>query len=160
MVKGRKKTAPEILRMQGSFNVHPGRENKNAVKANGQEPQMPDYFTPDEQQKWGELLQDMTNNGILSSDLREIMIAYCSAYGGWMKARRMVEKLGVVLVTKTEDGTEIKRNPFSVELHKYREEMNRLLPELGLTPSARARMVATLPPEEDEFAEWLKRAPG
>jgi len=34
------------------------------------------------------------------------------------------------------------------------------LPELGLTPSARARMVAKLPPEEDEFAEWLKRAPG
>jgi P27 family predicted phage terminase small subunit len=146
--------------MQGSYDKNPGRENKAAVKANGQEPIMPDYFTLDEQQKWGELLQDMTNNGILSSDLREIMIAYCSAFGGWMKARRMVEKLGVVLVTKTDEGTEIKRNPFSVELHKYREEMNRLLPELGLTPSARARMVATLPPEEDEFAEWLKRAPG
>jgi P27 family predicted phage terminase small subunit len=99
----------------------------------------------------------MKRNGICSSDLREIMIAYCTAYGGWMLARKAVLKTGIVLVQKTDDGIDAKRNPFSVELHKYREEMNRLLPELGLTPSARARMVATLPPEEDEFDIWLKR---
>jgi len=158
MARGRKKTAPEILKMQGSYIKHPERENKLAPVANGEDPVMPVYFTDDEQQKWNELLEDMRKNGILSSDLREIMIAYCTAYGGWMKARRMVEKLGVVLVTKGEDGAEIKRNPFSVELHKYREEMNKLLPELGLTPSARSKMVANLPPEEDEFTQWLKGA--
>lgn len=160
MARGRKKISQEILKMQGSFVKHPERENKSAPVANGKDPSMPDYFNDDEKQKWGELLDDMRVNGIVSSDLREIMIAYCTAYGGWIKSRRMVERLGVVLVTKTDDGTDIKRNPFSVELHKYREEMNRLLPELGLTPSARAKMVANLPPEEDEFTQWLKGATG
>lgn len=158
MARGRKPTAPEILKMQGSFVKHPERENKLAPVANGQEPEMPSYFNEDEKQKWAELLIDMRKNGILSSDLREIMTAYCSAYGGWMNARRMVEKTGIVLVRKGEDGALIKRNPFSVELHKYREEMNRLLPELGLTPSARSRMVAQIPDDEDPLTEWLRRA--
>jgi P27 family predicted phage terminase small subunit len=156
MTKGRKKTAPEILKMQGSYAKNPQRENKSAPKADGQEPEMPHYLNDDEKLKWGQLLQDMKQNGICSSDLREIMIAYCTAYGGWMQARKAVQKTGIVLVQKTDDGIDAKRNPFSVELHKYREEMNKLLPELGLTPSARARMVANVPQEEDAFASWLK----
>lgn len=160
MARGRRKTSQEVLRIQGSFLKHPERENKLAPVANGKEPDMPSYFNEDEKQKWAELLEDMRGNGIVSSDLREIMIAYCSAYGGWMKSRRMVERLGVVLVTKTDSGTDVKRNPFSVELHKYRDEMNRLLPELGLTPSARSKMVANLPPKEDEFMQWLQRGTG
>jgi P27 family predicted phage terminase small subunit len=158
MTKGRKKTAPEILKLSGSYIKNPQRENKAAPKADGEEPEMPDYFSEDEKFKWGQLLEDMKRNGICSSDLREIMIAYCTAYGGWMLARKAVLKTGIVLVQKTDDGIDAKRNPFSVELHKYREEMNRLLPELGLTPSARAKMVANVPPEEDEFAQWLARS--
>lgn len=158
MARGRKRTAPEILKMQGSFVKHPERENKLAPVANGQEPEMPSYFNEDEKQKWNELLYDMRQNHIVSSDLREIMIAYCTAYGGWMNARRVVEKSGIVLVKKTDDGAQFKRNPFAVELHKFREEMNRLLPELGLTPSARSKMVANIPKEEDAFTQWLKEA--
>jgi P27 family predicted phage terminase small subunit len=64
-----------------------------------------------------------------------------------------------VLVQKTKDGTDIKRNPFSVELHKYRDEMNKLLPELGLTPASRSKVSANDPDDgkDDPFASIMAR---
>lgn len=59
-----------------------------------------------------------------------------------MKARESIKKTGLVLIQKTENGTEVKRNPFCVELHKYRDQMNKLLPELGLTPASRGKVSA------------------
>lgn len=147
--KGRPRIAPEVMEARGSYKAHPERRNEAAPKANGNEPQMPDYFTEDEQWKWIELVEDLQQMGILSTDTRELMIAYCTAYGGWMKARKAVETTGVVLVQKNDNGkTVIKRNPFSAELHKYRDEMNRLLPEFGLTPSSRGKLISLKAVEE------------
>lgn len=162
MARGRKKVAAEILESKGAYRKNPQRENKLAPKADGKEPVMPDYFNDDEKEKWREIVADLRANGILSQDCREVMIAYCTAYGGWINARRAVLKTGIVLVRKNDEGqTEVKRNPFSVELHKYRDEMNRLLPEFGLTPSSRSRLI---PPKDDKqesaFSALLDRMSG
>ena len=136
MGKGRKSIAAEIKEKLGSFDAHPGRRNTKAPKADGNRPKMPADFDTHEKQKWDEMCATLEANGILSSDLTEILTAYCTAFGGWMRARQAVQKLGLVLI----DGTDIKRNPFSVELHKYRDDMNRLLPEFGLTPASRQKV--------------------
>ena len=155
MGRGRKKLAPEIMEASGAYEKNPNRRNKDAPKANGFEPTMPDYFNDEERQKWVELVADLRSMGILSSETRELLIAYCTAYGGWMKARRAVESAGLALVDK-ENGT-IKRNPFCSELHKYRDAMNRLLPEFGLTPSARGNLVSLNDDMEDPFAILAER---
>lgn len=157
MIKGRPRIAPEIHKINGSYEINPNRENKKAPSADGREPVMPDYFGEDECQKWLELCGDLKRMGVLSTDTREIMIAYCCAYGGWMECRRQLKKFGMVLPIKDENGKaiDIKRNPYSVELHKYRDEMNRLLPEFGLTPSSRSRLVSFSNTEEDPFEQWL-----
>jgi len=117
---------------------------------------MPDWFNEDETLKWMELVQDLRELGILSDDNREILVAYCTAHGGWIKARRMIEKTGLALIVKQKDGTiDMKRNPYCVELHKFRDEMNRLLPEFGLTPSSRQKLVSLKPVEDDPFLELL-----
>lgn len=161
MAKGRPRIAQEILERSGAYSINPSRKNHDAPIANGKHPKKPDYFDDDESQMWSQLCIDLDEMGIISSDIREIMIAYCCAFGGWIKAKRMVAKLGQVLVTKKGDGTVVtRRNPFSVELHKYREEMNRLLPEFGLTPSSRSRLKSVKTEKEDEFAAWLSRGTG
>ncbi len=160
MPKGRKRIAPEIHEANGSFRVHPERRNKSAPKSDGQRPTMPADFDNHETKKWEELCAILEGNRLMSTDLIEILVAYCTAYGGWMRAREAVRKTGIVLVQKTKDGgTDIKRNPFSVELHKYREEMNKLLPELGLTPASRSKVSANDPDDDkdDPFASIMER---
>lgn len=159
MGKGRKSIAAEIKEKLGSFNVHPGRRKKDAPKADGNLPKMPDDFDEHEARKWGEMCDTLRANGILSSDLTEILTAYCTAYGGWMRAREAVKKLGIVMVSKEDGEITLKRNPFSVELHKYRDDMNRLLPEFGLTPASRQKVTATDMAEvdEDPFAKIMAR---
>ena len=138
---GRKPLAQEVKRKSGTYRLNPNRENKSAPTSDGKEPDMPDWFNEDETLKWLELAEDLSTSGVLSKDCRELMIAYCTAFGGWMKARRAVEATGIALVQKEEDGsTKIKSNPFCIQLHKYRDTMNRLLPEFGLTPSSRGKL--------------------
>jgi P27 family predicted phage terminase small subunit len=160
MPKGRKRIAPEIHEANGSFRVHPERRNKDAPKSDGKRPVMPVDFDNHEAKKWEELCSILEGNRVMSSDLIEILVAYCTAYGGWMRAREAVRKTGIVLVQKMADGTtDVKRNPFSVELHKYRDEMNKLLPELGLTPASRSKVSAIDADDnkDDPFASIMER---
>lgn len=141
MTKGRKPLAHEIKAARGSYNLHPGRENKSAPVADGESPVMPDWFNDLERQKWNELIGDLTTNGILSSDTREILIAYCTAYAHWMECRAKVLELGLAIESFDKSGGQvIGRNQFAIEMRKYREQMNRILPELGLTPASRQKL--------------------
>lgn len=157
MVRGRKPLAPEVHEMSGAYLKNPNRKNHNAPKLDPNEPAMPEYFDEDETLMWMQLCEDLKNSGLLSASFREIMVAYCAAYGGWIKAKRSVAKSGMVLVTKDKDGTvQARRNPFSVELHKYRDEMTKLIPEFGLTPASRSKLVSMKEEEESPFSEYLR----
>jgi len=159
MTKGRKRLAPEIHEANGTYRIHPERRNKQAPTVDNERPVMPDDFDEHEQKKWEQLCKILEKNRVMSTDLIEIITAYCTAYGGWMRARDAVRKTGIVLVQKTSEGTEIKRNPFSVELHKYRDQMNKLLPELGLTPASRGKVSSTEldDKEDDPFKKIMDR---
>ena len=160
MARGRKPLAAEVKQSTGAYRVHPERKNKSAPVADGERPDMPAYFGDHERTKWGELCKDLDKNGVLSSDTREILIAYCTAYAGWMKARDLIKTTGIVLIAKNKKGeTTVMRNPISVELHKYREEMNRLLPELGLTPASRQKLTSLKleDDKDDPFASIMER---
>jgi P27 family predicted phage terminase small subunit len=160
MARGRKAIAAEVKQSTGAFRVHPERRNKSAPVADGETPEMPDYFGEHERQKWAELCNDLKQNGVLSSDTREILIAYCTAFAGWMKSRELIKATGIVLMQKTKTGEKtIMRNPISVELHKYRDEMNKLLPELGLTPASRQKLTSLKldDAKEDPFAKIMAR---
>jgi len=159
MARGRKALAPEVHEAKGTFNVHPERRNKRAPKSDKTRPEMPDDFDDHEAKKWNQLCDILEKNAVMSTDLIEILTAYCTAYGGWMKAREAIKKTGIVLIQKSESGTDVKRNPFCVELHKYRDQMNKLLPELGLTPASRGKVSALDldDKKDDPFAAIMAR---
>lgn len=117
---------------------------------------MPDYFNDDETLKWLQLIADFRANGILSLDNREILIRYCTAYSGWIAARRAYEDSGLVIY---DDKGNAKRNPAVSEMHKFAEQMVKLLPEMGLTPASRQRLVSFAQPEADPYAQWLEGVP-
>lgn len=150
---GRKALAPEVHRAKGSYKKDPQRENKAAPKADGKKPVAPDYFNDEEKGKWDELCEDLSTMGVISSECRELLISYCTAFGAWMEIRRKIAKEGSLLYGK--------RHPLSTDLHKYREQLNKLLPEFGLTPASRGKLVSMkLDENEDPFASILSRLTG
>ena len=146
---GRKPIAAEVKKATGAYKKNPQRENKAAPVADGAPPKMPTWFGKFEKAKWKELVADLTKNGVISTDTREILVAYCTAYAHWMDAREKVQATGLAVESYDQDGNlQISRNAYVTEMGKFRDQMNRLLPELGLTPSSRQKL-ASLKKEDD-----------
>jgi len=116
---------------------------------------MPEYFDHYAKEKWNELLGDFQTLGILSSDCREIFAAYCIAYSQWRRCLDLVRQTGPALVERDGQRVMIRKNHLSVELHKYAQQMDRLRPEMGLTPSARGRLRSISPTRQDDHFEAL-----
>ena len=143
MARGRRPIAAEIKEATGAFRKDPQRRNKAAPKANGQCPQMPDWFGEVEAQKWIELSADLKTNGVLSSDTREVLVAYCTTYAKWIEAREKVADTGLAIEGFHKEGNRtITRNAYVSEMNKFREQLNKLLPELGLTPASRQKLTS------------------
>ena len=158
MARGRKPLAPEVHKAKGSYKKDPQRENKHAPKADGKEPTMPDWFSDLEVEMWKELVAYLRQMGVLSSENKELMIAYCTAYAGWQVARKEFVACGGLI---TDAKGEPKRHPAGTDMHKFRETMNKLLPEFGLTPSSRGKLVSMNPTEDESpFAGLLERLSG
>jgi P27 family predicted phage terminase small subunit len=160
MGKGRKPIAAEIKRATGAYSKNPQRENKSAPTADGKDPDMPDWFEGLEREKWAELVSDLRRNGVISSDTREILIAYCTAYRYWREARIKVATTGLAIEGFDKQGNvQITRNTYVTEMSKFRDQMNRLLPELGLTPASRQKLTAITVDDEKEnpFASIMAR---
>jgi P27 family predicted phage terminase small subunit len=160
MVRGRKPLAAEVKKATGAYAKNPQRENKAAPVADGQPPEMPKWFGRLEKSKWKELVGDLTKNGVISTDTREILIAYCTAYAHWMEARAKVAETGLAIIGVDKEGnTQITRNTYVTEMSKFRDQMNKLLPELGLTPASRQKL-SSLKLEDDKddpFASIMER---
>jgi P27 family predicted phage terminase small subunit len=160
MVRGRKPLAAEVKHATGAFRKNPKRQNKQAPKADGQSPDMPDWFGDIEGQKWSELITDLGNYGVLSSDTREVLVAYCTTYAKWMEAREKVADTGLAIEGFDKDGNRtITRNAYVSEMNKFREQLNKLLPELGLTPASRQKLTSLKldDKKEDPFAKIMAR---
>jgi P27 family predicted phage terminase small subunit len=160
MGKGRKPIAAEIKQATGAFRKDPQRQNKSAPVADGLDPEMPDWFEDLEREKWQELTADLGRNGVISSDTREILIAYCTAYKHWREARDKVKETGLAIEGVDKQGNmQITRNTYVTEMSKFRDQMNRLLPELGLTPASRQKLTSLKldDDKDDPFASIMAR---
>lgn len=160
MTRGRKAIAQEVKEATGAFRKDPQRKNKAAPKADGESPRIPKELCRVAKAKWKELAADLKRNGVLSTDTREILIAYCTAYAHWIELRKKVAETGLAIEGVDKAGNVvITRNAYVAEMHKFREQMNRLLPEFGLTPASRQKLTSMNldDKEEDPFAKIMAR---
>jgi P27 family predicted phage terminase small subunit len=161
MARGRRPLAAEIKEITGAYRKNPQRKNAAAPVSDGLTPDMPHWFGPLEVEKWNELCGDLGRLKVLASDTREILVAYCTAYRRWREARDKVDETGLAITEIGKDGNAtLKRNPYVTEEQKYREHMNRLLPELGLTPASRQKLTSLKLDDDkadDPFAGLMER---
>jgi P27 family predicted phage terminase small subunit len=157
---GRKALAQEVKEATGAFRKNPQRKNVTAPSADGASPTPPKHLCRVAKAKWKELVGDLKRNGVLSTDTREMLVSYCTIFAKWMEAREKVEQTGLAIESVDKMGQlVISRNPYVSEMHKFREQLNKLLPEFGLTPASRQKLKSMNldDKKEDPFAKIMER---
>ena len=142
-MKGRKPKPIEVKMAEGAHLKNPQRFRDKKPKASEHEPVMPSDLTPQAAKEWERIEQLMRAAGMWSATYQTTIELYCETYASYLHAREQVRKSGIAIIQEDKDGNvQVKRNPFSVELHKYKQETLQLLTELGMTPSSRGRVSA------------------
>jgi len=146
MTRGRKPRALEVQEASGSLRKNPHRRPKNAIQADQRIPEAPEYVRADKTAStvWDETVDVLKDCGILSKTDTHLLTSYVTTYSEWVKCYQHVSQHG----HKDENG---KTSPESVTFHKLADRHTKLLSELGLSPSSRARLsVATSQEAKEE----------
>lgn len=140
--------------MDGSAKKDPQRVNRNEPQPSKGAPVKPKHLQGFASEAWDVLVNQLDDMGILTQADGSILELYSITYQLYREALERIQQLGQVLVTKKGGDVEIRRNPFSVELHKHRDSMNKMLAELGLTPTARTK-ISVSPKVDDAEARFF-----
>jgi len=121
------------------------------VKADAKAPEMPKVISNDKVAKevWLETCEVLRESGILSKTDTHLLTHYVLTYAEWVKCAEHIQRHG----HEDENG---KTSPQSTAYFKLAAQHTKLLPELGLSPSSRARLsVAGVVDEKEEEESML-----
>ena len=140
-MKGRKPASDEVAKAEGRHLKNPERYKHDVPAKSPEEPIKPAYFDDVASEEWDRMEAILKPASMWSSTYQIVLELYCESYSNYRRTIEQVRISGTALTGKDENGNPfIKRNPFAVEMHKYKEETLKLLTELGLTPSSRSRV--------------------
>ena len=120
-------------------------------------PSPPTHLTEEALEEWRRVAAELHRLGMLSEIDRTALAAYAQAYGRWVKAERALSRMAERdlltggLMIRTSNGNAI-QNPLVGTANAASAAMMKYAVELGMTPSARTRIIA-LPPKEPDPAE-------
>lgn len=155
----RKPKAIEVTEASGGYKKNPKRKPTNIIKGDPRGVQAPDFITRDAEalRTWNETVDVLKSANILSKTDEALLASYCCTYSEWIKCHNHISQHG-----HSDDNG--KTSPESVAYFKLAAQHIKLLAELGLSPSSRARLsVATSAEDrEDEvsIASLLKSMKG
>lgn len=99
----------------------------------------PSYLSKEEKKIYKFLVEQLKNTGILNNLDITILETTVDAIFNMQKAKKIIDEIG--LVTKKENG-ELVRNPATLIYKDYNAIFNKCCMELGLSPSARAKIAS------------------
>ena len=147
MIKGRKPIPTNLHVLHGN----PGKREHppSAVVVPPKPPALPKYLKGEGREiaraEWRRVVKLLKQTGILSQLDSAALGAYCVSYQRWVEAEAEVRTNGVI--TAQGPNGRLKQNPYLLVARKAMEQMLRILPEFGMTPSSRARIKQ--PPADD-----------
>lgn len=116
--------------------------------------QPPAGLLPEAREEWDRVADDLVASGLVTvADLASLAI-YCTAYGRWVQAERLLAVLAKAnpltegLTVETPNGAVI-QNPLLGIRNKAAADLMKAAAELGMTPSARSRVQASARPHSD-----------
>ncbi len=152
MARGRKHRAIEVAEASGTYVKDPQLRPTNIIKATAGVPDVPALVSNCKHATacWHQTCDILQDSGILSSSDANLITRYVLTYVEWVKCAAHIQKNG-----HSDDNG--KTSPESVAFFKLSAEHNKLVGELGLSPSSRARLsVATSDPNDAKSNSDLK----
>ena len=139
-MRGRKPKPTALKLIEGNPGKRPinGREPKPPASV----PTCPAHLSASAKAEWKRLARTLNEIGLLTQIDRSVLAAYCQAYGRWVEAERRLAETPPIL--KTPAGY-VQISPWITISNKQVELMTRLMGELGLSPTARARLSVQVP---------------
>lgn len=151
-MRGRKPLPTSLKVLRG---CRPSRMNKNEPQPEAITPKMPEWLSPEAQQKWRELVAILSPAKILTVADGEGLAVLSMEWATMVKANAELEATGG-LVVRSPGGQPI-QNPNLAIRDKAAEKVHKLLVEYGLTPSSRSRVHAASPVQHFSAAEKFMR---
>ena len=135
--KGRKPTPTAIKELEGN----PGKRPLNDAEPKPQKkaPACPKWLEPEAKKEWRRLAKKMEALGVLTEVDMAAFAGYCQAYARWKQAEERITDRGLVIRTPSGYPQQFPQVAIS---QNYAKLMNRCAEQLGLTPSARSRIIA------------------
>ena len=148
---GRKPTPTALKLLKGT---RKDRVNQNEITTPVGLPTAPAFLDSEARAEWDRMIALVGPSGILTPLDGPALANYCTLFSLARRAQEDVDSQGPVAATQM--GAP-KPNPAVQVLLSATAQMDKLLAEFGMTPSARSRISA--PPEapKDEFGEFLNR---
>jgi P27 family predicted phage terminase small subunit len=153
--KGRKPKPTVLKRLAGNPGKRPlnGNEGEPRPPVPEHTPYVPRHLNKEGRREWRRIAGVLMDLGLYTVMDRAPLAMYCQAWGRWVEAEQKLAKKGPVL---TSDQGNLYQNPWAHVSNRAWEQMRRILPEFGLTPSARSRLVVPSSLEEEpSLAEML-----
>jgi len=151
-MRGRKPKPTAMKKLAGN----PGKRSLNGgepqppVPANT--PYAPRHLSNEAKREWRRMVSVLMDLGLYTVVDRAALAMYCQAWGRWVHAERKLAEQDIIL--KSCKGN-LYQNPWLHVANKAWEQMRKILPEFGLTPSSRSRLVINALDEEPSLAEIL-----
>jgi P27 family predicted phage terminase small subunit len=116
-------------------------------------PQCPKHLDKEARKEWRRMSRLLFELGLLTEIDRAALAAYCVSWSRWIKAEEKLKTEDVICVTTKGWAFQ---NPWLSVSRAALKDMHIFLSEFGMTPSARTRVKAT-PPKEQDPKERLAR---
>jgi len=107
-------------------------------------PEPPENLSPEARAEWDRIIDELTRLGIVKAEDRAALSAHCEAWSRWVAATAIVNAEGVLHDTPA--GT--RRHPAVQVASDAARELRGWIAELGLSPSAEARLAPPVPDDE------------
>lgn len=124
-------------------------------------PPSPEHFKALAKAEWDRIVPNLEAAALISPMYLAVLTAYCDAWGDYVIARQKLEtpvEQGGGWLIKTPNGYEV-QSPWVALMNKAFERLTRCEIEMGLTPSARARVESNQQPglfDDDPMEAFLR----
>ena len=157
---GRQKEPTELLKLKGSWRAK-DRDGREPKPEKGK-PDIPENISEDGKKVWEKLEPLLENMNVLTKADGIILEMISETYTRWRDAEDKIKKFGTVFpikCDKTGDVKYLQQSPFVGQANTAAKQLQSLLREVGLTPSARASLQVDLKEiEEPNIAKFLRNA--
>lgn len=132
---------------------NPGKRplNQKEPRPSAQMPVPPPSLDAVALEEWNSLGPELFALGIITRADKAVFAAYCESYSLYLTIQEQFRQSGNAVVIRTKSGNII-YSPILGALNKARAAMMKAAGELGITPSARSRISAEPPDDDDPIA--------